>query len=118
MKTLLKIAAFLIIAVLVYNYFAGTPSEKAQSEKIFNEVKDLGSSVADLVKDEHKKFCERYRISLSPEFEKIFIEKPDPIDRSQLLRAIETFRAHFDDEDDAAIKGVIKSLVPTFHQDK
>ncbi len=51
-------------------------------------------------------------------FEKIFIEKPDPIDLSQLLRAMETFRAHFDDEDDAAIKGVIKSLVPTFHQDK
>ena len=58
MKTLLKIVIVLIVAILVYNYFAGTPSEKKQSEKIFREIKEVGNSVADLVKDEHKKFQE------------------------------------------------------------
>jgi membrane-associated HD superfamily phosphohydrolase len=58
MKTIIKILIVLILAILVYNYFVGTPEEKKQSQQIFNEVKGLAGSVAELVQDEHQKFKE------------------------------------------------------------
>ena len=56
MKNLLKIAAILIVAILVYNYFLGTSEERTQSEQIFNEIKDVGVSIKDLLVDEKEKF--------------------------------------------------------------
>lgn len=58
MKTLIKIAALAIIGVLIYNYFLGTPEEKATSEKVFTQVKEVGKSIGDLVKNERQKFRE------------------------------------------------------------
>ncbi len=55
-KSLLKLVAILVIGILIYNYFLGTPSEKEGSEKIFNEFKDVGVSVKDLLKSEKEKF--------------------------------------------------------------
>ncbi len=54
-KSLLKIAVLVVIGVLVYNYFFGDPDEKATSEKVFNEIKDVGVAVKDFVKDEHQR---------------------------------------------------------------
>lgn len=53
---LLKIAVLIVIGVLSYNYFFGTEQEKAQSSKVFGQVKDVAVSVGDLAKSEKDKF--------------------------------------------------------------
>ncbi len=58
MKSLIKIAVIAIIAILSYNYFFGTESEKQQSQEIVNEVKELGQSLKELVVTEKEKFDE------------------------------------------------------------
>jgi len=55
-KNLLKLAVFLVIGVLVYNYFFGNAVEKERSAKIGNQVKELFQSAVDVVKDEKEKF--------------------------------------------------------------
>lgn len=55
-RSLLKLAVFLIIGILVYNYFLGTPSEQQTAKKIFGDIKEVGVSVADLVRAEKEKF--------------------------------------------------------------
>lgn len=54
--SLLKIGAFLILGILVYNYFLGDNSEKAQSKAVFGEMRDVVVSVSDLLKTEKKKY--------------------------------------------------------------
>jgi hypothetical protein len=57
-KNLIKLGLFLLVGILVYNYFFGTPEEKATSQKIFGEVRDLGKSTWDLFRSEKAKFNE------------------------------------------------------------
>lgn len=56
MKSLIKLAFWVVLAILVYNYFAGTASEKETSQKIFGEVKNLAVSVKDLISSESEKY--------------------------------------------------------------
>jgi hypothetical protein len=53
---LLKIAVLVVIGVLSYNFFFGTEDEKAQSSKVFGQVKEVAVSVGDLAKSEKEKF--------------------------------------------------------------
>ena len=53
---LIKIAVFLVALLLAYNYFFGTEAEKAQSTKVFSQIKDVAVSVGDLAKSEKDKF--------------------------------------------------------------
>lgn len=55
-RSVLKLLAILVIGILIYNYFLGTPSEKETSKKIFGEMKDVGVAVKDLLKSEKEKF--------------------------------------------------------------
>lgn len=55
-RSLLKLLFILIIGVLIYNYFLGTPEEKENAKQIFSEVKDVAVGVKDLVKAEKEKF--------------------------------------------------------------
>lgn len=55
-RSILKLAVFLVVGVLVYNFFLGTPEEKEQSRAIFNKGKEVVVSVGDLVKSEKEKF--------------------------------------------------------------
>ena len=57
-KNLIKLAVVLVIGVLVYNYFLGTPAEKEQSKEIFREVGDLGKAAWGLLKSEKDKYDE------------------------------------------------------------
>lgn len=57
-KSLLKIGVLLIIGILAYNYFLGSEKEKAQSEEIFGEVRELGKAAWGLLKSEKEKFDE------------------------------------------------------------
>lgn len=57
-RTVLKLGLILVVGILIYNYFLGTPEEKASSEKIFSEVKDLGVAAWGLLKSEKQKFDE------------------------------------------------------------
>lgn len=57
-KTILKLAVILIIGILVYNYFWGNPEERETSEKVFNEIKDVGIAVKDFVQEEHARIKE------------------------------------------------------------
>jgi uncharacterized phage infection (PIP) family protein YhgE len=58
LKSLIKVGLLLVGGILVYNYFFGTPEEKAQSKEIFTSVKDLTKSAFDLLKQEKQKFDE------------------------------------------------------------
>lgn len=55
-RSLLKLAVVLVLAILVYNYFFGTTEEKAQSKEIFGEVRDLGKAAWGLLRTERQKF--------------------------------------------------------------
>ncbi len=57
-KNLLKLLALLVVGVLVYNYFFGTPEEKETSKEIFSEVRDLGKATWNLLRSEKQKFDE------------------------------------------------------------
>ncbi len=57
-RSLLKLAVILVVAILIYNYFFGTAEEKAQSKEIFGEVRDLGKAAWGLLKTERQKFNE------------------------------------------------------------
>ncbi|TXB62812.1 hypothetical protein [Phaeodactylibacter luteus] len=58
LRSLIKLGLFLVAGILVYNYFFGTPEEKAQSKEIFTNVRDLTRSAFDLLKAEKQKFDE------------------------------------------------------------
>ncbi len=55
MKSLLKLAFFLVIAVVGYNYFFGTVEEKESSQKIVRKVRDVGRDAWGLLKSEKAK---------------------------------------------------------------
>ena len=55
-KHVLKLGALLLIGILGYNYFFGTVTEKANSQKIFGQFKEVAVSVKNLVKNEKNKF--------------------------------------------------------------
>ncbi len=55
-KTIIKLGLFLVVGILIYNYFLGTPEEKETSAKIFSEIKDVGKSIGQLIKNEREKF--------------------------------------------------------------
>jgi hypothetical protein len=54
-RFLFKLGLSLVVLLLVYNYFLGTPEEKSTSKKIFGEVIHLGKSSWDLLRAEKLK---------------------------------------------------------------
>ena len=54
-RKLFKLLFILIIGVLIYNYFLGTPEEKENAKQIFSEVKDVAVGVKELVQQEKAK---------------------------------------------------------------
>lgn len=58
MRTIINLVLIVVIAVVGYNYFFGSQSEKSDSQEIVNQVKDLGKSIGDLIKNEKEKFDE------------------------------------------------------------
>ncbi|MGK0363941.1 MAG: hypothetical protein ACI85O_000995 [Saprospiraceae bacterium] len=55
-KSIIKLGLLLVVGILVYNFFLGTPDEKAQSQKVFDKGKDVIVSVGDLLRSEKEKF--------------------------------------------------------------
>ena len=55
-RTVIKLGLVLVVGILAYNYFLGTPEEKAQSQKVFDKVEDVFVSVGGLLKSEKEKF--------------------------------------------------------------
>ena len=55
-RSLVKIGILLVGAILVYNYFFGTDTEKDNSRKIFGQMRDVVVSVGQLVKTEKNNF--------------------------------------------------------------
>ena len=65
-KTLIKLAFVLVVGLLTYNFFFGSPEEKETSRRVAGEVRDLGASVFDLLKSEKQKLNEgKYDEALS-----------------------------------------------------
>ena len=58
MRTLLKLALLLIVGLLAYNYFLGSPEEKEQSRVIVDKARDLGSEAWKLLRTEREKLRE------------------------------------------------------------
>lgn len=68
-RTIIKIGVLLFVGVLCYNYFLGTPEEKAKAESTFGKIKeggkvvggvllDLGKDGVALLQEEREKFQE------------------------------------------------------------
>lgn len=57
-RFILKVAVFLVIAVVGYNYFLGDEAEKTQSREIVGKARDLGKDAWNLLKGEKEKFDE------------------------------------------------------------
>lgn len=55
LKLLFRLLFILLIGVLVYNYFFGTPAEKETSRVIFHDVKQVSKSAWTLLKSEKAK---------------------------------------------------------------
>jgi len=53
---LLKFGILVVIGLLGYNYFLGTPEEKAKSKEIMGKVADVGKAGVGLIKEEVAKF--------------------------------------------------------------
>ena len=58
-KLLFRLVFVIVVGVLVYNYFLGTPEEKDTSRAIFQSVKQLGKSTWGLLKSEKAKIDAR-----------------------------------------------------------
>ena len=58
LRTLLKLALLLVVGLLAYNYFLGTPEEKEQSRVIVGKARELGSEAWKLLKTERTKLKE------------------------------------------------------------
>ena len=54
-RTLFKLALFLVLALVGYNYFFGTVEEKEQSREIVGKVGDLGRDAWNLLRGEREK---------------------------------------------------------------
>ena len=83
MKNLIKYGLVLVVGIVAYNYFYGTPSEKDQSQKIFTEFKDVGESVVGLVKDEKVKYDEGKYDEAILKMKSAVEKMKDKIDRSE-----------------------------------
>ena len=57
-KNLLQLAAFLVVGILVYNYFLGTEEEQLKSKKTFQKIGELGGDFWQLLKAEKEKLDE------------------------------------------------------------
>lgn len=55
-RSLIKIGLTLIVCIVIYNFFFGTNEERAQSRKIFGEMRDVVVSIGQLVRSERQKF--------------------------------------------------------------
>lgn len=53
---ILKFGILLVIGIVAYNYFLGTPEEKAKSKEIIGKVSDIGKAGVGLIREEVQKF--------------------------------------------------------------
>jgi hypothetical protein len=75
-KTLFKIIVVLVIGLLTYNFFFGSREEKETSRQVVGQVRDLSSSVIDLLRSEKQKLSEgKYDEALAKLKQAIGIEK-------------------------------------------
>lgn len=51
-----KVVLVVVVGVLAYNFFFGTDEEKAQSAKVFGQMKGVAVSVGELARSEKAKF--------------------------------------------------------------
>ena len=58
MFRLLKLIFLIAVGLIAYNYFYGTEEEKARSEKVIDDVKDVVVSLKELAVAEKEKFDE------------------------------------------------------------
>ncbi len=80
-KSLIKLVAFLVIAILGYNYFLGSEEEKEQSKEIVGTVAKAGKqiigTVGTLLKQENQKFKEGKYDDAFQKVEKVLSEAKD-----------------------------------------
>ena len=55
-RSLIKLVLFLVVGILVYNFFFGTEAEKESSRQVFNSGKALVGNVVGLLRSEKEKF--------------------------------------------------------------
>ncbi len=55
---ILKFGILVVVGLVAYNFFFGTPEEKAKSKEIIGKVSDIGKAGVGLIKEEVAKFKE------------------------------------------------------------
>lgn len=54
-KVLFRLLLVIVAGVLIYNFFLGTEAEKENAKEVFEEFKDVGRAVKDLLTSEKEK---------------------------------------------------------------
>ena len=76
LNTLVKVIALLVVGILTYNYFFGSPAEQETSRQVVGQVRELGESVFDLLQSEKEKLSEgKYDEALANLKEAIGLQK-------------------------------------------
>ncbi len=126
--SLIRLALFLIVGILVYNYFFGTTAEKATSDNVFKQVRGVFGSVSDVVKSEKEKYeAGKYNQAIDRINSTIgmlkgkaqdikdsgALEKLSALEqkRAELQQRIERSKTAFGGKDTAAIKASYQDLV-------
>ncbi|WP_116105061.1 hypothetical protein [Lewinella sp. IMCC34191] len=108
MRTILKLALFLVIGLLAYNYFYGTIEEKEQSRQIVDKARDLGSEAWNLLKGEREKMRQGKYDDALDKLENLYgslREEAQDLSDSKLIRDIEDLTERRTDLERALEKG-------------
>ena len=55
-KSVIKLGLFLLVGIIAYNYFLGSPEEKEKARDIVGKTVDIGKAGVGLLKEEYQKF--------------------------------------------------------------
>lgn len=91
MRSLIKLGLLLVAGILVYNFFFGDETEKAQSREIFEKVGDLGRAGINLLRSEKEKFDDGKYDDALDKIGNLFAQvkdKAEDLNDSELLRDI------------------------------
>ena len=55
-KSVVKLGLLLLVGVIAYNYFLGSPEEKEQARDIVGKTVDIGKAGVGILKEEYQKF--------------------------------------------------------------
>jgi hypothetical protein len=88
MRSLIKLGLLIVVGLLVYNYFWGTPDEKEQSQRIVTKARELGGEAWQLLRSEREKLREGKYDGALDQLEELYSGLRDQAERLQDSEAL------------------------------